>query len=441
MENRIDKINNKNSSQNENIEYLENNKPYKKNISLEFVILTILASITIGVWLGLNYSEKIPQQNLENNNPVPTEVKQINKKVIDEIDQTNNSQINLTDNVASNIENYDVSPLETTQKSEWISVGWDTEYGGNIRSIDNFKAKFISNESTVFKAPIRLSNKKLDSIVKTAAASSEPPSVGVEIKNKGADYSGYKSKDFIEEVSVFNFKVLEATASGTMQFSIETLENGVIKDKMNNITAYAFSPDSRKLFTTAKETINNETFIVSKIKDIESGTVKILPSIDCINRQPIWVKNNLITLNKTNQEDSGATPEYTTDICIFDENGNILSRIDANLEANTNNTESYGILPNDSSIFYIFSNQALESQTSIKNITCSLFLLDTKNAAGNLRYVDLVEIKRASNLHSCSKILGSLDLRQLNFNSGKLAFRLRGDDGRFTPWVIIKNEI
>lgn len=409
----------------------------KKFFSLSIKVLILVILTTGGFYLGLNFSVITPQLSSEKNSSSQDEIKQINIKASVDNDQVDTNPTSSTQDVPSSIENYDVSPLESPQKSEWISVGWEIQDGGNVRSIDNFKAKFANYEDSTVKAPIRLSDSKSKNVTTNPESASE----SLEIRNRGADYSGYKSIDDIKEVPGFSFKVFEATVSGSIQFSIEIEENGVMKDKINNIVAYAFSEDSSKLFLTVNENIGGEIVVKSIIKNIGINNDKVLRDIECLNKQPVWIKNNLITLNFIKQEEGGNPPEYNSDFCIFDENGNILSRIDANLETDTTNVESYGTLPNDSSIFYIFTRQNLKSQTATADLTCSLFLFDTKNVKGNLRYVDLVEINGASNLHSCSKILGSLDLRQLNFNSGKLAFRLRSDDGRFTPWVIIKNEI
>lgn len=419
MENHIDKLNNKGSSQKEKVEDLEGQGPNVKNISLKFVFLIILASLIVGVWLGLSYA------------------------------------VNLSTKV---VENYDNNPIENSQNIEWMGVSTIQEDGSEIISIQDTKFKEFTLD--MGNAQVKLSDKKIEnsnqidfffsqSTNNNQEAENNPEtfSKGVLTNSRSADSTLYKSQDLIKEIDGFKFNVYEATVESSLKFSIEIEKNGERQDAITDISAYAFSSDSLKLFFKTVEPLNNELADRVWIKDIRSNYFASLPDSECLNQRPTWFGDKLVTSTVTEAKKADKTSYYNSDICIFDENGNLLSRIDANLSTNVGIIDLFGLLPNDSEIFYTYTGRILKNDDSSKTLICSLFLLDTAKKTEALKYVDLVTIRNFTHPHQCSETLGNIDLKLLNFESGKLAFRIKDVDEfkrsgleKFTPWVVVENK-
>jgi cytoskeletal protein RodZ len=154
----------------------------KKFFSLSIKVLILVILTNGGFYLGLNFSVKTPQLSSEKNSSSPDEIKQINIKASVDNDQVDTNPTSSTQDVPSSVENYDVSPLESPQKSEWISVGWEIQDGGNVRSIDNFKAKFANYEDSNVKAPIRLSDSKSKNVTTNPESAYESLETGNHIR-------------------------------------------------------------------------------------------------------------------------------------------------------------------------------------------------------------------------------------------------------------------
>lgn len=269
------------------------------------------------------------------------------------------------------------------------------------------------------------------------------------INYKAADSKLWVSDKIVQLPNPFEVKIYKYTGGSSANFIIDLYKNNQRQELYTEVNMYAFSENGKKLFIQNSVRTGDKRQLKTRIINIEKNTEVSLPNLFCIGGGPKWQGNRVIV----GRADDGLDKEFSSDICIFDDNGNIVSRISANLETNVGIMVPYSLLPNDPDTFYAISNSPAGSGSSqnSESYFCSLYLLNVVDTNVSPKFVNLVNLRNVGHPYGCvefTNLLNSDDLKleNLKTNSGNMEIRVKNNEESVkansdirTPWIKVDN--
>lgn len=270
------------------------------------------------------------------------------------------------------------------------------------------------------------------------------------VNYRAADSNLWTNDKIVQLPNPFETKIYRYNTMGsTTHFIIDLYKNNQRQELYTAVNMYAFSEDGRKLFIQNSARTGEKRQLKTRVINIEKNTEVSLPNLFCIGGTPKWQGNRVIV----GRADDGLDREFNSDICIFDDNGNLVARISANLATNVGIMVPYSLLPNDPDTFYTIGSRPAVSGSweDSDPYFCSLYLLNVVDANVPPKFVNLVNLRNVGHPYGCaefSNLLNSDDLKleNLKLSSGNMEIRLKNNEESVktnsdirTPWIKIDN--
>ncbi len=267
------------------------------------------------------------------------------------------------------------------------------------------------------------------------------------IQGYGTENQGVMMIDKVEkegyDVTVYKFR-----CEGPGSFVLDLYKDGIRKDLYTHVSNYSFSNDGKKLFLLNSVNVDGSWTFKKRIIDIETNTATdiMLPHTkDCSLNRFEWHGEKIIASCAYDEAYQPPT-NFNSLIYIIDNNGAVLAKIEANTATNIGILDSYGLLPKDSNIFYLYTDSKVQEgrESEMIDVTCSLYMLDITKTDRGIKKVDLVNVKDA-HPYVCTSEYVRLRLENLTYDGGSLlhAYKINSSEGtapEYTAWTTVENK-
>ncbi|MBX4198022.1 hypothetical protein KW782_01670 [Candidatus Parcubacteria bacterium] len=211
-----------------------------------------------------------------------------------------------------------------------------------------------------------------------------------------------------------------STFSSVAEITKDGVRQGLYTHINNWLAQASVSEDKKYMYIISNvKNANGAWERMRRIVNVETNAKVKLPNMSCALGGGFWSGNKLITITDHSE---GINPNDKTQICIWDSQGKLLHRLEAELYWQGANglglIDQVGILPSDPNIFYVYSH--FSTVPAKEGDICSLYLQDLRDFSKHkeIKIADAVP----DSIPPCPRV--KFDLSSITYSSKKVDYQI-----------------